>query len=52
MNDVPLGVDHDVTVMSVLELEQETQHTVSGHTHNEVTAGLRNGETENVTIKK
>ena len=41
MYDVPLLVDHDVAIVSVLDLKQVTHKRVSSHTLDEVTACLQ-----------
>ena len=40
MHDVTVTVEHDVSVVSVLDLEKKRQDAVSGHAHDEVTTGL------------
>ena len=42
MDDVSCAVQHDVAVMSILDLEQETEHTIARHTRDEVTPRLQN----------
>lgn len=41
VDDVAGAVDHDVAVVSILELQQETEHAVSRHAANEVPPGLQ-----------
>ena len=36
MNEVALAIQHDVSVVSVFDLQQEEQQTVGGHTADEV----------------
>ena len=40
MNDVSLAVEHDVSIVSVLDLQEECDDTVGGHAHYEVPPGL------------
>lgn len=36
MYDVSVDIQHDVAVVSVLDLDQEADHAVGGHRHDEV----------------
>ena len=36
MDDVSLTVQHNVAVVTILELQQERQQAVAGHAHDEV----------------
>lgn len=40
MYDATKTIEHNVSIVSVLDLEQERQDAVSGHAHNEVTTCL------------
>ena len=41
MYDVSRAIQHDVSIMSVLELKQETQHAVTSHADDEVSPRLK-----------
>ena len=41
VDEMPLAVQHDVAVVSVLDLQQEQQEAVSGHAADEVVPCLR-----------
>ena len=40
MNDMPFIVQHNVSIVSVLDLQHEGQQTVASHAGDEVTSGL------------
>ncbi len=40
MYDVSRAVNHDVSVVSILELKQKTQHTVTRHTSDKISSSL------------
>ena len=41
MNEVSGPIQHEVTVVPVFDLEEEAQHTVAGHAHNEISPRLQ-----------
>lgn len=41
MNEMPLFVQHDVTVVPIFNLEQEQQKAVRSHAADEIVAGLQ-----------
>jgi len=43
VDEVPLAVQHDVAIVSVLDLQQEQQEAVGGHAADEVVPGLGEG---------
>ena len=53
VDDVPLAVEHQVAVVAIFDLQQETHDRIRGHALDEVGAGLRkdchfkNGQTTN-----
>ncbi len=40
MYDVSRAVNHDVSVVPILELKQKTQHAVTSHTSDEISSSL------------
>lgn len=41
VDEVPLAVEHDVSIVSVFDLQQEEQQAVRCHTADEVVPGLQ-----------